>query len=64
MQLTNPNEYSGGELWLHQGPEPMIIEKHQGQLTLFPSYTLHEVRPVTKGERYSLVCWVNGKPFR
>ncbi len=64
VQLTNPNKYLGGELWLHQGPEPMIVEKHQGQLTMFPSYTLNEVTSVTKGERHSLVCWVNGKPFK
>jgi PKHD-type hydroxylase len=38
--------------------------KDQGALAIFPSYTLHEVTPVTKNERYSLVCWVNGKQFK
>ena len=31
---------------------------------MFPSYVLHEVTPVTKGERYSLVAWLTGKPFK
>jgi PKHD-type hydroxylase len=40
------------------------MDKAQGTLILFPSYTLHEVMPVTKGERNSLVSWVTGKPFK
>jgi hypothetical protein len=28
------------------------------------SYALHEVMPVTKGERNSLVSWITGKPFK
>ena len=40
------------------------MKKDQGALIAFPSYTLHEVMPVTKGERNSLVTWVTGKPFK
>ena len=40
------------------------MKKEQGTLILFPSYTLHEVKPVTKGERNSLVTWVTGKSFK
>ncbi len=40
------------------------MDKKQGTLIVFPSYTLHEVTPVTKGERNSLVTWVTGKPFK
>ena len=40
------------------------MKNKQGDLILFPSYTLHEVKPVTKGERNSLVAWVTGKPFK
>lgn len=64
LQLSDPNKYEGGDLLLHQGPRPNVIKKAQGNLVIFPSYTLHEVTPVTKGERYSLVVWVNGRPFR
>ena len=27
-------------------------------------YTLHEIKPITKGERYSLVFWVTGPQFK
>jgi predicted 2-oxoglutarate/Fe(II)-dependent dioxygenase YbiX len=37
------------------------MKKEQGDLILFPSYILHEVKPVTKGERNSFVSWVNWK---
>ena len=40
------------------------MKQGQGDLVLFPSYMLHEVKPVTKGERNSLVCWVTGKQFK
>ena len=40
------------------------MSKQQGDLVLFPSYMLHKVKPVTKGERNSLVGWVTGKQLR
>ena len=66
IQLTNPEEYEGGELKLYDGEdeEAVVMDKTQGTLILFPSYVLHEVMPVTKGERNSLVTWVTGKQFK
>jgi PKHD-type hydroxylase len=64
IQLTDPKEYEGGELMLYGKDEPDIMDKEQGTLIVFPSYILHEVKPVTKGERNSLVCWITGKPFK
>jgi PKHD-type hydroxylase len=64
IQLTNPEDYEGGELYLYSDEEGKAMDKAQGTLILFPSYTLHEVMPVTKGERNSLVSWVTGKPFK
>ena len=64
VQLTNPEEYEGGELYLYDGNEGALMDKTQGTLILFPSYVLHEVMPVTKGERNSLVSWVTGKQFK
>jgi len=64
VQLTDPKEYEGGELQLHIENEPLTMKKEQGTLILFPSFTLHEVTPVTKGERNSLVGWVTGKQFK
>jgi len=66
IQLTNPEEYEGGELKLYNGDdkEASVMDKTQGTLIIFPSYVLHEVMPVTKGERNSLVTWVTGKQFK
>jgi PKHD-type hydroxylase len=64
IQLTNSEEYEGGELYLYDGDKGTLMDKTQGTLIMFPSYILHEVMPVTKGERNSLVTWVTGKQFK
>ena len=40
------------------------IDIDEGDLLFFPSYLPHEVTPVTKGVRYSLVMWFLGYPFQ
>lgn len=64
LQLSDPSEYEGGDLCLYTGKDPTIIEKKRGRVVFFPSYTLHEVKPVTKGTRYTLVGWVHGPAFK
>ena len=62
MQLNDPSEYEGGggELQLKLGREPMTVDRQLGGITLLPAYTLHRVKPVTKGTRETLVGWVSG----
>ena len=64
VQLTDPKKYKGGDLKLHYQNDPVIANKNQGTLIAFPSYTLHEVTPITKGTRHSLVAWIGGKSFK
>tara|TARA_R110000822_G_scaffold105285_1_gene232804 strand:+ start:1372 stop:1974 length:603 start_codon:yes stop_codon:yes gene_type:complete len=64
IQLSDESKYKGGELGLYEADKPYIFSKKQGTLCLFPSYVLHEVTPVTKGERYSLVAWITGPSFK
>lgn len=64
IQLSGPDDYEGGDLNLYQGKQPIPAAKGKGQLVCFPSFVLHEVTPVTKGTRYSLVTWVHGPLFR
>jgi len=64
IQLSDPSEYEGGDLLLNAGGTPHVLPKAKGKMLVFPSYVVHEVTPVTKGTRYSLVCWVTGTPFR
>jgi len=40
------------------------IEMKRGYVVVFPSHMEHRVAPVTKGTRYSLVCWFLGPPFK
>jgi|TARA_R110002167_G_scaffold143829_1_gene333413 PKHD-type hydroxylase len=64
LQLSDPNDYEGGDLELRFGKDPVKINKDRGMIALFPSYTMHRVKPVTKGIRYSLVAWVSGPAFK
>ena len=54
----------GGDLKFFEDNTGSIAVKQQGTLILFPSYVLHQVTPVTKGERNSLVAWVTGDKFK
>ncbi len=63
IQLSDPNSYSGGDLIIYNGTQ-MVANKNMGTINFFPSYTLHEVTPVTEGTRYSLVGWCSGPRFR
>lgn len=64
VQLSDPDAYEGGalELWpdsnVHQAP------RMQGMATVFPSFVLHRVTPVTAGTRWSLTLWAHGPAFR
>jgi PKHD-type hydroxylase len=62
--LNLPSSFDGGDLKIWDSAHPTIPEQEQGKGILFPSYVLHEVAPVTKGIRYSLVGWVHGPNFR
>ena len=64
IQLSNPNDYEGGELSILHSEYPLYIKKQQGSLLSFPSDTVHGVMPVTKGIRYSLVVWIMGPKLK
>ena len=64
IQLTDPNNYEGGELYIYENRKGTLMRKQQGDLIIFPSYMLHEVKPVTHGERNSLVTWITGEQFK
>lgn len=65
--LTDPIEYEGGQLLIDRGSnnEPGYAAiQTKGSALLFPSYAPHCVTPVTKGNRSSLVIWVEGPKLR
>lgn len=71
INLNPPGEYEGGELEFDFGPHAtenrfFICDeiKPQGSIIIFPSFIHHQVKPVTRGTRYSLVMWQLGNPFK
>jgi PKHD-type hydroxylase len=64
LHLSDPTEFDGGELQIQTGPNPTTLGKVQGLVNIFPSYVLHQVTPVTRGTRRSLVAWLCGPRFR
>jgi PKHD-type hydroxylase len=64
LQLSSPDEYDGGELQLFLESEPLTVKREKGLVYAFPSYVMHQVTPVTRGVRRSLVVWLVGPRFR
>ena len=72
LQLTDKTEYEGGDFqfrWIKDGTKGSLNTitiddaKDMGTIIIFPSFTWHQVLPITKGKRESLVNWSLGKPF-
>ena len=64
IQLSDPDDYDGGELEILSSREPAQVVKKRGLAAVFPSFMLHRVTPVTRGVRHSLVAWIAGPKFR
>jgi PKHD-type hydroxylase len=56
--LSGPEEYEGGELEMQSPFGPREVKLPAGAAVIYPSSTLHRVKPVTAGERYAAVTWV------
>lgn len=64
LQLSPPDEYEGGDLQILTGAQPETIKREMGLVYAFPSYVLHQVTPVTRGTRRSVVVWLSGPRWR
>ncbi|MBY6162509.1 2OG-Fe(II) oxygenase [Mameliella alba] len=62
-QLSGAADYDGGLLELNANGQIDSAGTKRGGATLFPSFVLHRVTPVTRGRRYSLTTWVHGPEF-
>jgi PKHD-type hydroxylase len=56
--LTAPDEYDGGELVVEDTYGVHSVKLPAGHLVLYPSTSLHHVRPVTRGARISSFFWI------
>ena len=72
LQLTDKTKYEGGDFqfqWIDNGKKDSLDiatiddAKDIGTIIIFPSFVWHQVLPITKGKRESLVNWSVGKFF-
>lgn len=59
--IADPASYEGGELTIHLGGKPIAIKGKRGAAVLYPSTTIHEVRPVTSGERVVAITFIESQ---
>ena len=57
------DNYEGGTLQFFSD-KTYEFNPPRGDAIAFPSFLPHRVTPITKGERWSLVAWIGGQPFR
>ena len=62
LLLSDPSTFEGGELEFMD--DKKAVKLKQGQAIFFASWLRHRVKPVTSGERTSLVMWFGGPPFK
>lgn len=55
MLLNDPSEFEGGLLQIKDKSDNLL--QNQGDIVVFDSKVDHRVTPVTKGVRYTAVCW-------
>ena len=73
LQLTDKTKYEGGDfqfMWIQNNKKDSLNvitvddAKDIGTVIIFPSFIHHQVLPITKGKRESLVNWSLGNSFR
>lgn len=65
--LSDPKDYDGGALHIRLGDADFSFKLNSGEAIVYPSDTLHEVEPVTKGERLVAITFIQSRipdPFR
>lgn len=56
--LSDPDTYDGGELSIQNETGSVDIKLPPGHIVFYNSGLLHEVKPVTRGERIACIGWV------
>jgi len=56
--LSDPASYDGGELVIVEGHSEQRVKLPAGHLVLYPGNSVHEVTPVTRGERLASFFWI------
>ncbi|MCB1561007.1 MAG: Fe2+-dependent dioxygenase [Xanthomonadales bacterium] len=56
--LAEPEEYDGGELIIHDTYGEHEVKLPAGDAIIYPSSSLHQVNPVTRGARVASFFWI------
>lgn len=56
--LSAPDEYDGGELIIEGPFGGQSVKLNAGDMVLYPGSSLHQVTPVTRGERIASFFWI------
>ena len=59
--LNDKQNYKGGDLILYIPPEKKQIKLNPGEMIIYPTKYLHEVKEVTEGERMVCVGWIESQ---
>lgn len=65
--LNDPSSYEGGELNIRLGDSNLKFKLPAGEAIIYPSDSLHQVDPVTKGERLVAITFIQSRiadPFK
>lgn len=56
--LNPPQDYDGGRLLIEFGGQELAYKLAPGSALLYPSTTIHQVEPVTRGVRLAAITWL------
>jgi PKHD-type hydroxylase len=59
--ISDPAAYQGGELTIYLGTESVRIKGSPGAAVFYPSTTVHQVAPVTSGERLVIITFIESQ---
>lgn len=65
ISIALNDDYEGGEFEIFNGAYlTPLAEARVGDGVMFSSFTMHRVKPVTKGKRWTAIVWLYGPSFR
>jgi hypothetical protein len=58
------DDFEGGKFYIMNSHEKIYPPQEKGDIIVFPSFMVHGVEPVTKGQRFTVVTWMVGPYFK
>jgi PKHD-type hydroxylase len=59
--INDPSAYQGGDLVIYLGAQEVRIRGNPGMAVFYPSTSLHQVTPVTSGERLVMLTFIQSQ---